>query len=121
MKKQISIIIIITTLFIGTAIGILIARYSGNTTIILAKHWLEQDEATVTVPPNSLGKININTADVHALCNIPGIGETTAKKIIYYRNKYGPFVRVEDLLKIDGFGNAKLNSIKDYITVSNGG
>ena len=122
MKKYIpTIMIMLTVLFVGTSLGFLIAHYSADTTIVLAKHWLNNEAATETVQPDTLGKININTAPLSQLCLLPGIGETTAKKIISYRENTALFKRVEDIMKIEGIGNSKFQNIKEYITVTNGG
>ena len=47
---------------------------------------------------------------------ITGIGESTAKKIIEYRNKI-PFHCKEDLLKINGIGEKKYEMLKELISV----
>lgn len=62
-------------------------------------------------------KININTADLYQLCKLDGVGEATAKKIIEYRAKNGPFVRIEALMKVEGIGTSKFNKIKNLITI----
>ncbi len=122
MKKCIPMLMImLTVLFIGTALGFMIARYSSDTTIILAKHWLNNENATLTVQPDTLGKINLNTAPLSQLCLLPGIGEATAEKIISYRENVAIFKRIEDIMKIEGIGNSKFQKIKDYITVTSGG
>jgi competence protein ComEA len=63
-------------------------------------------------------KIDINRAEVWLLEALPGIGETRAQAIVDYRNKNGPFKRIEDLLKVSGIGAGTFDKIKDYITVS---
>jgi competence ComEA-like helix-hairpin-helix protein len=120
-KSQTYIFIIIIALFVGISFGFLLSKASNHTTIILAKHWLEGEEATETVLPDTLGKININTANLNQLCSLPGIGEDTAQKIIDYRETYGVFIYPEDLLNIEGFGKARLNNIIDYIILESGG
>ena len=62
------------------------------------------------------GKININTADINALCSITGIGETRAKAIIDYRDSNGPFGGPEDIKKVSGIGEATYAKLKDEIT-----
>ncbi len=61
-------------------------------------------------------KININTAGKEELCEIPGVGEKTAEKIIAFREKNGPFRSADDLLKIEGIGKKKLEKMRDYIS-----
>ena len=63
------------------------------------------------------GKVNINTASVEELSTLKGIGEKTAKRIIEYRKKEGPFKTSEDIMKVKGIGEKKFKGIKDHITV----
>jgi competence protein ComEA len=62
------------------------------------------------------GLVNINTADIHALMTLPGIGETYAKSIIAYRQVNGPFKDIEDIMDVTGIGEKRFNAIKDLIT-----
>jgi competence protein ComEA len=55
--------------------------------------------------------ININLASASELEQLPGVGPATAKAIVTYREKYGAFNTVEDLLKVRGIGPAKLSEI----------
>jgi competence protein ComEA len=62
-------------------------------------------------------KLNINTATAAQLCTLPGIGESTARKIVNYREENGPFNSIHDITNIAGIKEAKFQQIKDYITV----
>ena len=62
-------------------------------------------------------KININKATQTELETIPGIGPSTALKIINYRTENGKFSTIEDIKNVSGIGDAKYESMKDYITV----
>lgn len=62
-------------------------------------------------------KININTASVDELDTLPGIGESTARKIIEYRQKNGNFRSISDIMKVSGIGTSKFDKIKDFITI----
>ena len=55
--------------------------------------------------------ININLASATQLEQLPGVGPATANAIVAYREKYGAFNTVEDLLKVRGIGPAKLSEI----------
>ena len=60
-------------------------------------------------------KININTADSTELQKIPGVGAKTAEKIINYRSQ-NSFSSIEDIKNVDGIGDKKFESMKDYIS-----
>ena len=66
---------------------------------------------------NTSGKININKATEAELTSIPGIGTSTAQKIITYREENGKFQTIEDIKKVSGIGDSKFESMKDYIAV----
>ena len=61
--------------------------------------------------------ININTASIAELDTLPGIGPTTAQKIIDYREQNGPFLNTEDIINVPGIGPGTYERIKDLITV----
>ena len=61
--------------------------------------------------------ISINSASISELCTLPGIGESTAEKIIEYRNNYGGFNSLEELKNISGIGEKKYEKIKELITL----
>jgi len=62
-------------------------------------------------------QVNINTASAEELASLPGIGPTTAQRIVEYRTENGPFARIEDLLNVAGIGPATFDNIQDLITV----
>lgn len=68
-------------------------------------------------PNTKSTKININTATQTQLETLPGIGPSTATKIIAYRKEKGKFTKIEDIKEINGIGDSKYEKIKDYITV----
>lgn len=57
-------------------------------------------EAAGATVGKSDGRIDINTADATQLVTIPGIGETRAAAILAYREKNGPFAKVEDIMQV---------------------
>lgn len=63
------------------------------------------------------GKININTASVSELDELPGVGEAIAKKIIEYREYNGNFSTIEEIKNVSGIGDSKFEKMKDYICV----
>lgn len=63
------------------------------------------------------GIVNINTASKEKLTTLTGIGDSTAEKIINYREENGYFNSIEDLMNVPGIGESKFNSLKNDITV----
>ena len=61
--------------------------------------------------------VNINTASQTELETLPGIGPSTALKIINYRKENGKFKTIDDIKKVSGIGDAKFEKIKSYIKV----
>jgi competence protein ComEA len=61
--------------------------------------------------------IDINTASAAELEELPGIGPTTAQKIVEYREQNGPFISIEDIINVSGIGPGTYERIKDLITV----
>jgi competence protein ComEA len=70
-----------------------------------------------TESASSAELININTASLAELDSLPGIGPTTAQKIIDYREQSGPFLAKEDIINVSGIGPGTYERIKDLITV----
>ena len=70
-----------------------------------------------TQVPGAEDLININTATLDQLDALPGIGPTTAQKIIDYRTANGPFARIEDIMNVSGIGPATFDKLKALITV----
>lgn len=63
------------------------------------------------------GRININTASMEELMELKGIGETRARAIIEYRETYGDFGYIEEIMNVSGIKEASFEKIKDDICV----
>lgn len=63
------------------------------------------------------GLININRATEDELDEIPGVGPSTAKAIIAYREENGSFRKKEDIKNVSGIGDKTFEKMKDNITV----
>ena len=64
------------------------------------------------------GPVDLNAATADQLDALPGVGPATAAAIISFRDKNGPFRSVEGLLDVRGIGDARLDSLRDSVTVS---
>ena len=62
-------------------------------------------------------KVNINTASIEELDQLPGIGPSIAQRIVDYRTEHGKFKTIEEIQDVKGIGDAKYDEIKDNITV----
>jgi competence protein ComEA len=67
--------------------------------------------------PAAGGIVNLNTASATDLEGLPGIGAKTAARIIEYRQKNGPFKKVEELMNVRGVGEKNFLKLKPQITV----
>lgn len=147
MKKlPSSVMILITAVFLSFALGFFLGRNTGHSPVRLATVTeaetqtspalteaatnpavteTEAGEAPVTLsatePAESTtpgsGRININTATVQELDTLPGIGPVLAQRIYDFRQANGPFSTVEELIRVSGIGEKKLEAILELITV----
>ena len=62
-------------------------------------------------------KVNLNTATLEELMTLDRIGPKYAQRIIDYRETYGPFEKIEDIMKVKGIGPKTFEANKDKITV----
>ena len=61
--------------------------------------------------------VNINTADQVALESLPYVGPVTAASILAWRTEHGPFTSVDQLLDVDGIGEATLAKLAPFVTL----
>ena len=77
----------------------------------------EEEAAMLASENDTIGLVNINTADKEALCSLPGIGEAKAEDILRYREENGSFGSCEDIMLVPGIKTSVYNKIKEKITV----
>ena len=68
--------------------------------------------------PASTAIVNLNTASATDLEELPGIGAKTAARIVEYRQKNGPFKKIEELMNVRGVGEKNFLKLKPQITVA---
>ena len=73
--------------------------------------------ATAGVGTDSSGPVNINSATLEELDELPGVGPSTAQAIIDEREANGPFASAEDIMRVSGIGEKKFEKMKDAICV----
>ena len=101
-----------------------LAKRLGDGELVLVPRLGEPTTAANTAGPRptatataTLAPVNINTATLDDLDKLPGVGPTTAQRIIEYRQANGPFQKPEDLLKVRGIGPAQFDALKHLIVV----
>jgi len=103
----------------------LIARSSQSSDSLQEKPIVQQPNSVRT---DSLSKknqgdfsskktININTANVDELTQLPGVGPSVAHRIVDYRNEHGKFSSLEDLRNVKGIGAKKIEKLKLFLRV----
>jgi competence protein ComEA len=71
--------------------------------------------ATPRRPPDH--PINLNTATLTELMQLPRVGPRTAERILAFRREHGPFQRSEELMNVKGIGPKAFQRLQPYITV----
>ena len=62
--------------------------------------------------------VNLNTSSAAQIASLPGIGDKTAELIVQYREKNGPFKKIEEIMNVKGVGEKSFLRIKDRLTVT---
>ena len=62
--------------------------------------------------------VNLNTAPAEQLERLPGVGPSTAARIIEYRQKNGGFKKIEELMNVRGIGEKAFLKMKSQLTVT---
>lgn len=95
----------------------ILGNQNNNNVNTVGKHTNNGNNLNNNVSITKNNKININTANVSELKQITGIGESTANKIIDYRENVGKFKKIEDIKEVKGIGDSKFESLKNKITI----
>lgn len=61
--------------------------------------------------------VNLNTASVQELTELPGIGKTLAGRIVAYREENGPFIRIDQIMAVSGIGTGTYEKLRHYVRV----
>ena len=75
--------------------------------------------AGAQAPPTK--PININTASVTELMQLPKVGQKTAESIVSFRKQHGNFKRTEEIMNVKGIGEKSYTKMKPYLTLGSGG
>ncbi|MBP1628106.1 MAG: comEA 2 [Holophagaceae bacterium] len=76
-----------------------------------------------TILPLSAGErapqapVNLNTAGVTELMQLPKVGAKTAERIVAYRKQHGGFKRTEELMNVKGIGEKSFAKLRPHLSV----
>ena len=85
---------------------------------VVAQAGQENPRTPPAAKASAAGLVNLNTASASQLEGLPGIGKSTAERILEYREKSGGFKKVEDLMNVRGIGEKSFLKLKPLITVT---
>ncbi|MEZ5307435.1 MAG: helix-hairpin-helix domain-containing protein [Pyrinomonadaceae bacterium] len=68
-------------------------------------------------PANGVERLDINRASEQDLETLPGIGPKTAAAVIRHREENGPFLRIEEIMLVEGIGEKQFQKIRYQIAV----
>ena len=136
MKKPVNILVVLTCIFAAFLGGFHIGRRMNRSPVHIYQitpaaeesqpeepeaEEVAEEEVTEETEPAVVFPLNINTATIPELDQLPGIGPVLAQRIVDYRDAHGGYKAMEELVKVNGIGDAKLMEILDLITVETGG
>ena len=85
---------------------------------IFSKTQVLSNNQIIDIPKfKSYDLISINNASIDSLSSLPGIGKSIALKICEYREAFGCFNSLEEIMNVSGIGIKKFEKIKKYITL----
>ena len=127
MLKRLAVFVIpaLALLACGVMLGIFLMQTRTAGTISVQRAAPEEAaESTQTVAEEAVDataddRLDLNTATAEELQELPGIGEVIAQRIIDYRELCGRFLDPEQLMEVDGIGQAKYEKLRELVTVRN--
>ena len=124
MKTSQKLLIGLTVIFAAFTLGLFTGRNLNRTpvqiqalpAVTMPAVETESNSETTPAPTESL-IININTATSEQFQRLPGIGPVLADRIVAYRETYGSFESIGELMNVSGIGEKKLEAIWDLVTI----
>lgn len=125
MKKHlIPVIAVMTAILASFLTGIFFGRKLSSTPIEISAP-VSNGPSSIVLPAEDVlpqvaeisYPIDINKAGIYELMSLPGIGEVLAKRIIAYRETFGPFSLPEEIMDVEGISQKKYDAIKDLICI----
>ncbi len=139
MSKPEGIAVLLTVILLSLALGFYVGRDTAEGAVVIeaAKpEVISELQSQITEPPETTPEaaasledsvipsepeypLDINTATVDDLDDLPKIGPVLAQRIIDYRNANGDFQFIEELMNVEGIGEGIFEKIKEFVEVRN--
>ena len=121
-KKEKNIILVIALVMLLGAVGVIVRKVikkqrALRSTDVSLKDDLKREDENFDGIDTPVQPVNINTAGLMEIEALPFLGIERAKDIIEFRDKNGPFKRLEELTNISGIGQKTLEKLKPLITL----
>lgn len=119
-----ALLLILAGIFASFLLGMFVGRRTGGEILYIDQEQSAASRAfsteaasagnAVSVPTESGERVNVNTAGVEELSQLPGIGEILAQRIVDYREENGPFRCLDELCDVEGIGEKRVENLRDY-------
>ncbi|HET7145576.1 MAG TPA: ComEA family DNA-binding protein [Gaiellaceae bacterium] len=83
--------------------------------IVVPRRSPKGGDAAGAAPGSPAGPVDLNSASVEELDTLPGIGPTTAQKIVDYRQAHGAFHSVDELDAVPGIGAGRIAQLEGLV------
>ena len=93
-----------------TAVNLAAPLADGEQVVVPARGATAASPPAAGAPPSA--PVDLNTASAEQLDSLPGIGPTTAAKILAYRQEHGAFHSLEELDAVPGIGPSRIDELK---------
>lgn len=98
-------------------LAVVAAAIAASPAIVSAQDKPAATSKSAAKPAASTTPVNINTASASDFEGLPGIGPAMAARIVEYRQKNGPFKKIEDLMNVRGLGEKNFLKLKPQLTL----
>ena len=116
LAQERGLIILVATGIIASGLALLPPLFVSHARVTVAP--IELSGARVLCPTflDSPPKIDLNSAGIDELNELPGIGEVLAQRIVDYRSEHGPFHSLDELTNVSGIGKSVIERIANLVT-----